>query len=790
MRNKSSLMIPVITIIILTGWIVPAAADWGSWTSGGEGVCTEDGSQFNASIAEVGNGCSIIAWIDTRGSSYSIYAQKIDADGDPLWQEDGVIIADNTYIFGSFISHQVVPDGNGGAIIVFNCYSGIAFLYAQKVGADGTLPWGPEGAVIMSGSMLFGCESLDAMPDGAGGAIIAYGWHERVYNGSTGWYDDYYRVSVQRLDSSGNLIWYPDPAGICLGSNFEAPVCYPQIVSDENGGCIAAWIDEDHDVRAARVNAGGSVLWNNQVNIGNYNIVDVDDNSPQLVADGSGGAIISWDHSVTYAYDDHWYKIYAQHVNSSGTAQWVADKWISTVYPADADHRVVSDGDGGAIYVFGSKDPGPSPETYKWLWAQRIDGDGNQPWSDTGVMIVDPIMVGKEFSAATDGNGGVITTWCDARLTGNYNIYAQRVDADGVKKWSASGLPVCTVSNRQGHPAMIYHGNDGTIIAWTDLRDDSGDIYAQQVDNCYLEITNVEVNTTFDSPSYTWDAEITFETNLPATSVVAYDPDMDCYPACSYSQQQAGVEETEYTVVLTGLAAANEYCYKITVESEDDPMDCPVDVTGSFALNNNYSNIYSNGASFNAETCKIHVYWYTKFPSKQNKVYYRRDGAIPWQQVAAYQDDCDEDRFYLAKFPVSASTDYEYKISTVIDNVTYQTGVFEIRSGRCSGTLPDPLRVSSVEEQKPYLRAWPNPFNPSTLISFNLPEAAEIEINIYSVNGRHVKTLVSGHYARKVHQVTWNGTNDYGESVSSGIYFARMIIAGKDLFNTKLLLLK
>jgi hypothetical protein len=75
---------------------------------------------------------------------------------------------------------------------------------------------------------------------------------------------------------------------------------------------------------------------------------------------------------------------------------------------------------------------------------------------------------------------------------------------------------------------------------------------------------------------------------------------------------------------------------------------------------------------------------------------------------------------------------------------------------------------------------YPNPFNPETVISFAIgggefaADAQHVTIEVYNIRGQRVKTLVDGMYATGEHTVVWNGTDDNGRSVSSGIYFYRM----------------
>jgi hypothetical protein len=66
---------------------------------------------------------------------------------------------------------------------------------------------------------------------------------------------------------------------------------------------------------------------------------------------------------------------------------------------------------------------------------------------------------------------------------------------------------------------------------------------------------------------------------------------------------------------------------------------------------------------------------------------------------------------------------------------------------------------------------FPNPFNPETTIQFDLPEAGQVEMNVYDMNGRHVRQLLSAPMPARSHRLIWNGQDDHGRSVDSGIYF-------------------
>lgn len=82
---------------------------------------------------------------------------------------------------------------------------------------------------------------------------------------------------------------------------------------------------------------------------------------------------------------------------------------------------------------------------------------------------------------------------------------------------------------------------------------------------------------------------------------------------------------------------------------------------------------------------------------------------------------------------------------------------------------------------------WPNPFNPSTNISFTLEKADIVQLNIYNILGEKIKTLVTGEQSRGKHSFSWNGKNDSGMSVSSGTYIYRLKVG--QLIETKQMLL-
>jgi hypothetical protein len=84
---------------------------------------------------------------------------------------------------------------------------------------------------------------------------------------------------------------------------------------------------------------------------------------------------------------------------------------------------------------------------------------------------------------------------------------------------------------------------------------------------------------------------------------------------------------------------------------------------------------------------------------------------------------------------------------------------------------------------------YPNPFNPVTNISYDIPEVAQVTLEIYNVSGQKVRTLAQGQHEPGRYRIQWNATNDYGNPLSSGMYIYR-IQAGDFVSVKKLILMK
>ncbi len=156
--------------------------------------------------------------------------------------------------------------------------------------------------------------------------------------------------------------------------------------------------------------------------------------------------------------------------------------------------------------------------------------------------------------------------------------------------------------------------------------------------------------------------------------------------------------------------------------------------------------------------------------------------------LIASQGDATSGANYTYLDTLEQAGNYFYKLQSV--SLTGDTSFY----GPVSVVLTEiALRKMTIPAEFSLRQNYPNPFNPETHIKYSLPEPADITISIYDVNGHLVRTLVSGEMVPGVHSVKWNGRDNNGKKVVSGVYFYHFKAVGaKKVFNqtNKMILMK
>ncbi len=118
--------------------------------------------------------------------------------------------------------------------------------------------------------------------------------------------------------------------------------------------------------------------------------------------------------------------------------------------------------------------------------------------------------------------------------------------------------------------------------------------------------------------------------------------------------------------------------------------------------------------------------------------------------------------------------------AAIIDMGCYEFGANEYPVGITNNEL----LIANYE-----LRNYPNPFNPETMIVFDLPESGNVKLEIYNIKGQKVKTLLDCYMSPGSSEMVWNSKDDHGKRVSSGVYFYKLQTE-KKIITKKMLLMK
>ncbi len=181
----------------------------------------------------------------------------------------------------------------------------------------------------------------------------------------------------------------------------------------------------------------------------------------------------------------------------------------------------------------------------------------------------------------------------------------------------------------------------------------------------------------------------------------------------------------------------------------------------------------------------IKVKWYNYNQPEETRVYWKEAEApaSTWQYTVAAPQDTTMTLSNL-------TYDQAYKVKIVgITNLNGTEPVYLESSTKVkiAGEIANEDDISDTPEI--VLSNYPNPFNPETTISFNIPKDGKVELAIFNIKGQKIKTLVNESKPRGSHTVTWNGKSSNNKSASSGVYFYKLTSNGKTQMK-KMLLMK
>lgn len=192
-----------------------------------------------------------------------------------------------------------------------------------------------------------------------------------------------------------------------------------------------------------------------------------------ISSDKKNGAILIWEDLRNGTTED----VYAQRINSAGYVKWAVNG-IAVCTAVNKQNSVssVEDGNGGVIVAWDDFRSGNSD-----IYAQKIDSNGVVQWALNGVAVCSKALSQESSKIISDGMGGAIIVWEDS-INGAIDVYAQRISSTGAILWASSGVPICAAPLKQARPRLQPDNAGGAFIVWQDKRNGIDyDIYAQRI---------------------------------------------------------------------------------------------------------------------------------------------------------------------------------------------------------------------------------------------------------------------------------------------------------------------
>jgi len=756
----------------------PALGEWSHDPFVSTPICQTIYDQRNPLTVADGTGGCYVVWEDDRSGNWQLYAQRMDAAGNRLWNSQGIQVCTGP---GDQTEAAITLYEGGGFVVVWQDTRGaVTDVYAQYVDSLGAVQWAVDGAPVTSPSSYTKDDPV-LTPGEDGGVIIAW-----VDNGGTNG-----RVKAQRLDATGDIDWWSSGAtisGACVDPD------NPAIVTDGDGGAIIVWEDSRAgftEIYAYRVDGMGEPGWEDGEVLASSGGTNFD--SPSVIPDNEGGLLIGM--RAEYSGE---VGMILQKLDVEGGFCWSAyGVWMDTGYTADVYGPRIASDDADGAFVAWEHESGYGCEVY----LQRVHANGMLPWGPEATALGGFTAYRGKARIVRDGSGGVVVAWKYAPPGSSYVLVAaERVDALGHEVWDTATEHVLLGLITGATFDLIDDETGGCIAVWSHSEDSDSDVVGQRLDRSgHLGHPHPTLTSVTDYPNdqggrviVGWDASYldawpwhavdyysvwmrepgsrapepighaidwpeagryardgwSFAAQVPATLMETYS----CFAPTFGDSTSEGIPWVEYLVIAHGSEPWMFWESGVLAGYSVDNIapGAPLDLAGE--------------------------------PELPEGV------RLTWTASGHHDEDLSHYLVYRgeeAGFPLDAahrigSTIHETYLDPVVSGVWfYRTTAVDVHENEGEGSNEAMVSLTSDAPQPPpagiAIRSiQPNPFTHSATISLSLPAPGAASVKIYDVDGQCVMNMLDAALPAGEHQFSWDGRDASGRQLPSGPYFVRI----------------
>jgi Secretion system C-terminal sorting domain len=792
-------------------------------------IITESARYIDPAVVADGNEGFYVAWTDYNSDTEDelLCVQYLDPDGNKIWSEDNETMAVSTELKWQV---ELVP-ADDGCIAVWTENDDAPTIYMQKfsnLNSNLNIHWGgdeyPNG-LLLSGS-VFGQLDPFVIPDGSGGFVAC--WREGDQGQGT-----QHQMRMQWIDENGNTNWETDTDyGIDVGRvtrlRSSKSLFYSLHMKDEEVVLINSDIRlNDRGVFLQRYTDSGNIILEVggiPVGIGRFGSV-----REPLPVVSDNNVYISW---------EAWGAGRSAHVQKidplTGNTEFrddgitltpglpeVTDE--DTLYAWISSLNFIPDQQGGVIASWREESEGHSGESIR---AQRITPEGDILWGDFGSEICRSNSSQNIYYAGVvalaDENGGAFLAY-KVQTTDEYILAFQHIDENGNRLLSEGDLPYISIDIGMPLRSVIAvdrfdNGNiivlfncsstsNGTVLKAV-LVDDNGalvldepvqfsniqrDFYSGKMvkveggfvvswgqfegtnNVVYMKLLGQKINS---DGSLEWQ----FEEGKEFSTIRIVDSGF------FYSTSAFG--ENSDTFWLSWLNDQNLIVQKYNMDGEEllSPSE-------GITVSQNIRGEYPSSPSI---TVGQHGDAFVSWKARETNGYSRKFTHLD-SNGQPFDDYSSPDSLIFLNSDVyhenlRFTPYYEGEFSGFVavwessqSETGWQSNVYaQLIMDEYTTTSDAPEYVKAPIPEKYVLHsAYPNPFNPTSIIAVGLPTSSELKVKVYNMLGKEVATLVDGKCASGYHAFQFDASD-----LASGIYFVKAVVAGKMNQTQKIVLMK
>ncbi|MHC1706874.1 MAG: hypothetical protein AB9842_05050 [Bacteroidales bacterium] len=453
-----------------------ASAQWSADPYSNTVILDEPGQQqVIPKIAINQDGKTYLSWFSSNANNqFNVYMQLLDAGGNKLWAETGLLISDHPTM--SWVTdYSLTTDQDGNAILVNqDKRTGNSDVYAYKISPEGNFLWGPDGIALTNDDDFNPSPVAVRTSDGN----IVFVWTAENL-------DIFSYISVCKLSPDGQLLW----SNNTIIEEDSMHCLMPQVIASEDSSVIIVWVEtRTTDTTgvgnwpmmypcAQKINSNGLAAWPEKVRLDTLDNMSLQPFNPSLVSDLDCGFYIAWMAHGDWLYND----CFVQHVGDDGIPTWETNGThvSDSVQYERVNPKIVLKPSGFELFVCWYEKR--EFEGTNGIQAQRFSATGQKLWPNLGVLLDGWYNIHDTLATLIDVNLASNDDFMmlfqknyfelspDTAIIGK--MYALRVDNNGNFVWNPPKVAISSANSNKGFTDCTPLSFNQWIIAWSDDRE-------------------------------------------------------------------------------------------------------------------------------------------------------------------------------------------------------------------------------------------------------------------------------------------------------------------------------